>query len=294
MIDSTPAVSLYTFSDAARLIQQADVLLICAGAGIGVDSGLPDFRGDHGFWKAYPALEHEGLTFFDLANPQGFDKNAPRVWGFYGHRYQLYKQTIPHKGFQILKKWCSLKSHPSFIFTSNVDGQFQKAGFNEAQILECHGSINHLQCTGESGRLCKGIWPAANDSNLQSLIINTESLTAQSSLPKCPHCHGLARPNILMFDDYNWQPERTEAQEKRFQCWKNSLNILKQKLLVIEVGAGTEIPSVRYLAESMSTDIIRINLWESNGADSVVLIPARGIEALFEIDKLIDKTTTEQ
>ena len=44
MFDNTPVIGLYTFSDVARLIQQADVLLICAGAGIGVDSGLPDFE----------------------------------------------------------------------------------------------------------------------------------------------------------------------------------------------------------------------------------------------------------
>lgn len=76
--------------------------------------------------------------------------------------------------------------------------------------------MSHLQCAGELGSPCKGIWPAATDSNLQSLIINTESLTAQPPLPKYPQCHGLARPNILMFDDYNWQPERTEVQEKSF------------------------------------------------------------------------------
>jgi len=80
---------------------------------MGVDSELPDFRGDHGFWKDYPALRSEGLTFFDLAYPQGFETNAPRFWGFYGHRYQLYKQTIPHDGFPILKKWSSSKSYPS-------------------------------------------------------------------------------------------------------------------------------------------------------------------------------------
>jgi NAD-dependent SIR2 family protein deacetylase len=37
---------------AAELLRGADALLIGAGAGIGVDSGLPDFRGDHGFWRA--------------------------------------------------------------------------------------------------------------------------------------------------------------------------------------------------------------------------------------------------
>ena len=42
--------------DAARLIEAADGLMITAGAGLGVDSGLPDFRGNTGFWRAYPAL----------------------------------------------------------------------------------------------------------------------------------------------------------------------------------------------------------------------------------------------
>ncbi len=103
------------YSQAASLVQQADVLLICAGAGMGVDSGLPDFRGNQGFWNAYPALKQESLTFMDLANPQGFETNAKRAWGFYGHRYHLYNQTTPHEGFQRLQKWSSLKSNSSFF-----------------------------------------------------------------------------------------------------------------------------------------------------------------------------------
>jgi hypothetical protein len=71
-----------------------------------------------------------------------------------------------------------------------------------------------------------------------------------------------------MFDDYNWQPNRTEAQEYKFKKWRDDLLIasdhLKQKLLVIEIGAGTVIPSVRHLAESMNTDIIHINPRESH------------------------------
>jgi NAD-dependent SIR2 family protein deacetylase len=274
-------------SEAAHLIKQADVLLICAGAGMGVDSGLPDFRGNHGFWKAYPVLEQEGLSFTDLANPQGFENNPNRAWGFYGHRYHLYNQTIPHDGFQILKKWCSLKSSPSFVFTSNVDGHFQKAGFEDTQIFECHGSINHLQCSGGNDHPCSGIWASHNDSHLQSLRIDTKNLTAQSSLPICPHCLNLARPNILMFDDYNWQPERSEIQEDRFQDWKDNLLNTGQKLLVIEIGAGTAIPSVRYASESMNTEVIRINPRESQGAGNVLSIPAGSLESLREIDKLI-------
>ena len=40
---------------AAELIAKADALLITAGAGMSVDSGLPDFRGGKGFWRAYPS-----------------------------------------------------------------------------------------------------------------------------------------------------------------------------------------------------------------------------------------------
>ena len=39
---------------AASAIRGAKAILIGAGAGMGVDSGLPDFRGNQGFWNAYP------------------------------------------------------------------------------------------------------------------------------------------------------------------------------------------------------------------------------------------------
>ena len=58
--------------DFAEHLKQADGLLITAGAGMGVDSGLPDFRGDQGFWKAYPPLKHLGKSFVDMATPELF------------------------------------------------------------------------------------------------------------------------------------------------------------------------------------------------------------------------------
>jgi NAD-dependent SIR2 family protein deacetylase len=51
------------FNAAAHLIDQADSLIITAGAGMGVDSGLPDFRGVSGFWQAYPALGRSKIRF---------------------------------------------------------------------------------------------------------------------------------------------------------------------------------------------------------------------------------------
>ena len=60
------------FIRAAEAIRSARSMVITAGAGMGVDSGLPDFRGDRGFWNAYPMYERLGLSFVDAANPAHF------------------------------------------------------------------------------------------------------------------------------------------------------------------------------------------------------------------------------
>src|SRR5690606_40296556 len=60
---------------AAHRIMEAEALLVAAGAGIGVDSGLPDFRGRDGFWRAYPALGRAGLAFEQIANPAAFARD---------------------------------------------------------------------------------------------------------------------------------------------------------------------------------------------------------------------------
>jgi len=78
-------------TQAADVIRNAEALLVCAGAGIGVDSGLPDFRGNEGFWKAYPPFAKLGLNFIDMANPEWFSQDPELAWGFYGHRLNLYR-----------------------------------------------------------------------------------------------------------------------------------------------------------------------------------------------------------
>ena len=76
---------------AADAFGRAEVLVLTSGAGMGVDSGLPDFRGERGFWKAYPMYERLGLTFVGAANPAHFIHDPAFGWGFYGHRTRLYR-----------------------------------------------------------------------------------------------------------------------------------------------------------------------------------------------------------
>ncbi|MDL2358146.1 MAG: Sir2 family NAD-dependent protein deacetylase [Pseudomonadota bacterium] len=265
-----------TIDAAVALIRSADGILITAGAGMGVDSGLPDFRGNEGFWNAYPALRSAGIPFHEIANPASFHDQPRRGWGFYGHRLQLYRDTLPHEGFAILLALADSKPNACFVYTSNVDGQFQQAGYAPERIVECHGSIHHFQCLS---RCSDELWPA--DARIAAVDPATGLMS--EPLPHCPRCGGLARPNILMFNDSEWISDRADRQLARFEAWRGSVD----RMVVIEVGAGVDIPSVRRMSERQGAPLVRINprapvVARGHG----VGLPLRALEALRAIDAL--------
>ncbi|NUU04717.1 SIR2 family NAD-dependent protein deacylase [Herbaspirillum robiniae] len=250
---------------ARRWLQESDSLIVTAGAGMGVDSGLPDFRGNEGFWKAYPPLAKANITFTDIANGEAFTEDPVLSWGFYGHRLNLYRETIPHAGFALLNELARTKPQGMFVFTSNVDGQFQKAGVPEERIVECHGSIHHLQCSDDCSGAGAAIWPADE----VAPQVDMAHCRLSSPLPLCPSCGAVARPNILMFNDYRWNERRTDAQYRRMRAWLDQA----KRPVVIELGAGTAVPSVRRMGEGLGVPLVRINPreWQVNGADQVGL-----------------------
>jgi NAD-dependent SIR2 family protein deacetylase len=88
----------------AELIRQADGLLVTAGAGIGVDSGLPDFRGPQGFWGVYPALGRARIAFEQIANPAAFASATAPGLGFLRPSAQSLPADHPARRFRILRR----------------------------------------------------------------------------------------------------------------------------------------------------------------------------------------------
>ncbi|CAF1442575.1 unnamed protein product [Rotaria sordida] len=90
-----------------------------------------------------------------------------------------------------------------------------------------------MQCIN---RCRKRLW---NTNNALKLNVDPKTDCVIGRLPHCPYCKKLARPNVLMFD--------------------------KSKLLVIELGAGTAVPTVRhesavtFVDPRWTADFIRIN-----------------------------------
>ncbi len=280
---------------AARALSRATALYVTAGAGMGVDSGLPDFRGTQGFWRAYPAYERLGLRFEELASPRWFASDPRLAWGFYGHRLALYRRTRPHEGFQALRRLAQRMARGAFVFTSNVDGQFQRAGFDEARVEECHGALDWLQCTRRCGA------PLFRADAYEPAIDET-SLRAVGELPLCAACGALARPNVLMFGDWGWESSRSDAQAARRAAFDEGLDADEPqgargaaglgdpggRLVVLECGAGTAIPTVRHFGEEAAARhggvLVRVNLRESEGPRGTVSIASGAMAALAAIE----------
>jgi NAD-dependent SIR2 family protein deacetylase len=267
---------------AADVIASADALLIGAGAGMGVDSGLPDFRGREGFWRAYPPFAKLGLDFTEIADPRWFFEDPTLAWGFYGHRLGLYRNTQPHAGFAILRRWADRMSSGAFVFTSNVDGHFQRSGFDPDRVIEVHGSIDWMQCTRDCG-----VGPFPSDPYV--VAIDEGDMRARKPLPSCPACGALARPNILMFGDWGWDASRTSSQEEQFGAWMADLE--GRRLAIVECGAGTAVPTIRLGCENFARrfagDLVRINPREPHIPAGHVALAAGALDALRAIDLVL-------
>ena len=267
------------FLEAAKALKNARTLIITAGAGAGVDSGLPDYRGEKGFWKSYPMYEPLGINYYDAANPVHFSNDPAFGWGFYAHRINLYRNTTPHKGFSLLQEWIEHYQMEYFIVTSNVDGQFQKAGFPEDKIYEVHGSIHFLQCL----RPCSGaIWE-----NTETIPVDLLTMRAQKIL-RCPRCGDVSRPNVLMFGDFSWLSDRSDRQNENFRLFlKQSLS----PMVIIEMGAGTAISTIRNLSESLGRKrdavVVRINPRDYHISPPHISLPCTALEGLCGIQRTL-------
>jgi NAD-dependent SIR2 family protein deacetylase len=144
------------------------------------------------------------------------------------------------------------------------------------RVVECHGSIHHLQCTR---RFCSaGTWESSAldlDGDYAAAVgvvapvrvnvaVDPTTFRADpNTLPRCNRCQSVARPNILMFGDGGWLSERSDAQYHRMWEWIHTVHQKRGALVVVEAGAGKAVPTVRQMSEHVAEEckgtLIRIN-----------------------------------
>jgi NAD-dependent deacetylase len=171
-------------ADARGVLARAERIVVLTGAGLSAESGVPTFRGEDGLWKTHRVEE--------LATPEAFRRDPRLVWEWYGWRRSLVAKCRPNAGHASLARLAL--SRRAILVTQNVDGLHTTAAEIEAGEgdptpalpLELHGALFRDRCSGCGKRL-----PGTLDVDASS----------QSTLPRCPGCSGLLRPDVVWFGE---------------------------------------------------------------------------------------------
>jgi len=280
-----PVEETQVFAKCANWIRSADFLLITAGAGMGVDSGLKVYN-DVAAVRQY---RQKKLDYSALSTPKLLASNPALFFGCWGMCWKDYTQTEPHMGYTLLHNWCDEyfpkknDTQPFFVYTSNVDGHFIKSGFDPILIYHIHGSSMRWQC--KAPRRCgKETWALENNFDFDL----DENLCAKN-LPKCRFCERHARPNVMMFFDDDYFEYGNENEN-----WLKWISQLKENdnVLIIEIGVGTMIPTVKasneaLLAKYPNARLIRINPENitTKCPEQTITIRSGGLEGLTKINE---------
>jgi NAD-dependent SIR2 family protein deacetylase len=268
-------------------INHYDSLLIVAGAGLGIDSGLPDYRGPQGLWNTWHPARHLNMTYENLSTHELFLENPALAWGFHTFLTKIYYELDPHQGYFDLLNICKHKFNDNyFVLTSNVDSQFLKSGFDENKLYEVHGTKRLWQCTNKNCNKMHYPWLM----NIDDLPrVDDKTLTAMKPFPKCKYCDSMARPNVSFFGDYFFNEKICKKQSLKLFDWleKNK----GRKLLIMELGCGVSKHSVRFMLKdnqysmmsnewklpksflaNHNTKLIRINPDDEDDCEGVIKI----------------------
>lgn len=227
-----------------RIFESSKNVLVCAGAGMSQESGIPVFRGSNGLWTKTLSINGKEYSYQELLSHQAFEEQHSNAWDLINQLKQLYTENKPHKGYHSLRELLSNKNH--FILTSNCDEYFLRAAFEEENILEIHGSIYDYQCLIKCS---DEIWRMDDYINV----------------PRCPECGGKCRPSIKMLGDWHWNSSKAKDQQRRYVCWMKEIKDNNESILVIEIGAGKKLASIREIAEKVAgedNELIRINPYD--------------------------------
>ena len=228
--------------DAKKKISECEALLIIAGAGMSVDSGIFTYRGSNGIWNKSIKIGNDMYRYDEISSLDMW-KNYPELaWGFKGHFYEMMLDKEPHEGYYNLLNFVNNKLNGNyFVCTSNIDNYFNRSGFDENKIYEVHGTMKYLQCMDK--KCSERNWIVETKrSHMPNYDLDTFIAT---NLPNCPYCSNILRPNVSMFGDDLFFGKPYEHARKRMDNWLNEVNKKQQKLIILEIGCGINPHSLR-------------------------------------------------
>ena len=180
--------------DAAELFRKSKRVVALTGAGLSTPSGIPDFRSEGtGLWSHDEPMEVASLSTFRTHPERFFQWFRPLAGQIFNA-----EPNSAHKALADLQS----PTRKITIVTQNIDLLHQKAGSQE--VVEMHGSIRTMSCTQCFKKFESRFF-------IQEFIEN-------GSLPHCPNCNGILKPDVILFGEQLPQKAWFDAQRAARRC----------------------------------------------------------------------------
>lgn len=218
---------------ATELIRQADTVFILAGAGLSTSVGIPTYWSEDGSYgdktskHGYTALQHADAALW-------MQDTVSQIEYYSEKRDVLAAIDFPASIYGTLLE--AVKGKDYFCVTSNTDSGFYRAGFNEGSIYEVHGSHRNCQCIMDAAH---GIFQTVNDGTRTCLV-----------------CAMPTRPNVLFFNDREFNPEILHKQQDNFNRFIESSEAKSEGVVILELGVGDTVPRVRQIGNRLYRDLM--------------------------------------
>lgn len=165
-------------------LHAARQVMVLTGAGISAESGLATFRDPQtGNWSRFNPQE--------LASREGFARNPRRVWAWYALRRQRAMQAAPNAGHYALAQLQDRYERVA-VATQNIDSLHARAGSRE--VIELHGNLSRFRCFEEDT-------PVEYAPPVEASQIADDDPETWPEVPRCPHCDGMLRPDVVWFGE---------------------------------------------------------------------------------------------
>ena len=209
----------------AQAISRSNKVVAFTGAGISVESGIPDFRGAGGLWEKFDPGEY--------ATIEAFRADPKKVWAMLKEMGTLLESSRPNAAHLALAR-LERMGHVRSVITQNIDHLHQEAG--NTKVIEYHGSYRKLIC------LRCGRQYAKEDVPLETL-------------PPLCRCAGVLKPTVVFFGESIPSGAHLEAMEEARNC---------EVMLVIGTSAvvspACDIP---VMAKRAGAAVVEVNLEET-------------------------------
>ncbi len=160
-------MSVYSVRDE---LKEANLAIVLTGAGVSVESGIPDFRSAGGLWTRYPPEVYGTI--------EAFRENPERFWTFWLELVRLCSGAKPNPAHQALAK-IEAMGLIHWVITQNVDGLHQAAG--SKNVIELHGGADALVC-------------------IECRAQRRERVAALTGPPRC-ECGAIMKPDVVLFNE---------------------------------------------------------------------------------------------